>query len=75
LDWLGRAVYETLTSNNNMADSSVSKPILQAEQQTDEVEMKAERRQLVWRFLLSFGVIASTITAATMIAHWMRPMP
>jgi hypothetical protein len=58
-----------------MADSSVSKPILQAEQQTDEVEMKAERRQLGWRFLLSFGVIASTITAATMIAHWMRPMP
>jgi Na+/glutamate symporter len=58
-----------------MADSSMNKPILQAEQQTDEVQMKAERRQLVWRFLLSFGVIAIAVAAATMIAHWMRPMP
>jgi hypothetical protein len=58
-----------------MADSSVSKPIVQAEQQTGEVQMKAERRQLVWCFLFSFGVIAGTVAVATMIAHWMRPMP
>jgi hypothetical protein len=59
-----------------MADSSVvNKPILWAEQQTDEVQMKAERRQLVWRFLLAFGVMAGTVAAATMMARWVRPMP
>jgi len=58
-----------------MEDSSVSKPISPAEQQTGEIQIKAEPRQLVWRFLLSFGVIAGTVAVATMIAHWGRPMP
>ena len=55
-----------------MADSRVSKSIVQAEQQTGEVQMKTERRQLVRRFLLSFGVIAGTVVVATMIAQWTR---
>jgi len=42
-----------------MADTSVSNPIV-----------KAERRQLVWRFVLSFGVIAGTVAVATMVARW-----
>ena len=44
-----------------MTDTSVTKPT-----------MKDERRQLVWRFLLSFGLIAGTVAVATMIARWMR---
>jgi hypothetical protein len=44
-----------------MTDTSESNPII-----------KAEQRQLVWRFLLSFGVIAGTVTVATMVARWMR---
>jgi hypothetical protein len=31
-----------------------------------------ERRQLIWRFVLSFGVIAGTVAVATMVARWMR---
>ncbi len=41
-------------------------------QQTGEVQVQAERRQLVWRILSSFGMIAGVVAAATMIAHWMR---
>jgi hypothetical protein len=44
-----------------MTDASVSKPVI-----------KAERRQLVWRFILSFGVIAGTVAAATIVARWMH---
>ena len=44
-----------------MTDNSLSKPT-----------MKAEQRQLVWRFLFSFGLIAGTVALATMIARWMR---
>jgi hypothetical protein len=45
-----------------MTDTSVSNLLI----------LKAEQRQLVWRFVLSFGVIAGTVAAATMVAHWMR---
>jgi hypothetical protein len=45
-----------------MTDISVSTPTV----------IKAERRQLVWRFVLSFGVIAGTVAVATMAARWMR---
>ena len=44
-----------------MTDTPVSKP-----------SMKAEQRQLVWRFLFSFGLIAGTVAVATMIARWVR---
>jgi hypothetical protein len=44
-----------------MTDTSVSKRIV----------IKAERRQLVWHFVLSFGVIAGTVAVATMAARWM----
>lgn len=33
---------------------------------------KTERRQLAWRFVLSFAVIAGTVAVATMVAHWTR---
>ena len=45
-----------------MTDISLSTPAL----------IKAERRQLIWRFFLSFGVIAGTVTVATLLARWMR---
>ncbi len=45
-----------------MTDTSVSTPVV----------VKAERRQLVWRFVLSFGVIAGTVAVATMVARWIR---
>jgi hypothetical protein len=45
-----------------MTDTSVSEPIV----------IKSERRQLVWRFVLSFGVIAGTVAVATMVARSMR---
>ena len=50
----------------------LSRPIVQTKQQTSEDQMKAERRQLVWRFLFSFAVIAGTVAVATMVAHWVR---
>jgi len=36
-----------------------------AKQQTVEVQVEAERRQLVWHILLSFGAIAGVVAAAT----------
>jgi hypothetical protein len=45
-----------------MTETLVSNPIV----------IKAEQRQLVWRFVLSFGVIAGTVAVATMAARWMR---
>jgi len=45
-----------------MTDTSMSTPITK----------KAEQRQLVWRFVLSFGVIAGTVAVATMVARSMR---
>jgi len=47
-----------------MADSSVSKPILQA-----------DRGKLLWRFLFSFGLIASVVAVAAGIAQCVRPTP
>ncbi len=43
-----------------------------AHQQTGEIQVKAERRQLVWHILFSFGMIAGVVAAATMIAHWVH---
>ena len=54
-----------------MTDSSMNEPIL-IEQQNGEVRAKAERRQLVWRIVFSFGMIAGVVAAATLIADWMR---
>jgi len=31
--------------------------------------MKAEQRQLVWRFVFSFGLIVGTVAVATLIAR------
>ena len=45
-----------------MTDTSVSKPTI----------IKSEQRQLVFRFVLSFGVIAGTVAVATLVARWMR---
>jgi hypothetical protein len=50
-----------------MADTSMSDSIFPAERQT--AQMKVERRQLVWRFLLSFGAITATVTVATLFAR------
>jgi hypothetical protein len=49
----------------------MNEPIL-VEQQTREVQVKTERRELVWHILFSFGMIAGVVAAATMIADWMR---
>lgn len=49
----------------------MNEPIL-VQQQTGEVQEKAERRQLVWHILLSLGVIAGVVAAATAIADWTR---
>jgi hypothetical protein len=57
-----------------MADSSLNKPTLETDRLAVEPRKKAERRQLLWRFLFSFGLIASTVAVATMIAHWTRPI-
>ena len=51
-----------------------SHPIFRAEQ-TGVVQIKAARRQLVWRFLFSFAVIGGTVALATLIAHSIAPMP
>lgn len=40
--------------------------------QTDEVQRRGERRQLLWDFLISSGMIAGVVTVATLVAHWMR---
>jgi hypothetical protein len=45
-----------------MTDTSVSKPTI----------IKSEQRQLVWRFVLSLGVIAGAVAVATMAARWVR---
>lgn len=55
-----------------MKDSVIKIPLV--ELQTDEVQMKIERRELLWHFLIAFGVIAGAVTVATMIAHWTRPL-
>ena len=44
-------------------------------EQTGAAQMKAERRQLVWRFLFSLGAIGGTVALATLIAHSIAPMP
>lgn len=49
----------------------MNEPIL-VEQQTGEVQVKAERRVLVWHIFFSFGMIAGVVAAATMIADWIR---
>jgi hypothetical protein len=49
----------------------MNEPIL-VEQQTGEVQVQAERRQLVWHILSAFGLIAVVVAAATIIGHWMR---
>jgi hypothetical protein len=48
---------------------------LQSQKEYSVSEMKAEQWQLVWRFLFSFGVIAGTVAAATLVARWMRLGP
>ena len=45
-----------------MTDTSVGEPIV----------IKSEQRQLVWRFVLSFGVITGALVVATMAARWVR---
>ena len=42
------------------------------EQQTGEVQVKAERRRLVWHILFSFAAIVGVVATATMIAHLVR---
>jgi len=49
----------------------MNEPIL-VEQQTGEMQVKAERRQFVWHIPFSFGMIARVVAAATVIADWMR---
>ena len=49
----------------------MNEPIL-VEQQTGEVQVKTERRELIWNMLFSFGMIAGVVAAATMIAHWLH---
>jgi hypothetical protein len=49
----------------------MNQPIL-VEQQAGEVQVKVERRELVWHILFSFGMIAGVVAAATTIADWMR---
>ena len=55
-----------------MKDSVIKIPLV--ELQTGEVQMKIERRELLWHFLIAFGVIAGAVTVATMLAHWTRPL-
>ncbi len=49
----------------------MNEPIL-VEQQTGEMQVKAERRELIWHMLFSFGMIAGVVAAATVIADWTR---
>jgi len=35
-------------------------------------KMKTEQQQLIWRFLFSVGVIAGTVSVATIVARWLR---
>ena len=57
--------------DKTVTDASMNAPIL-VDQQTGEIQVKAERRQLVWHILFSFGMIAGVVAAATGIADWMR---
>ncbi len=55
-----------------MAHSPLTKSIVQALGPVGQGQMRTERRQLLWRFVLAFGVITSTVAAATILARWMR---
>lgn len=56
-----------------MKDLSTNEPILE-DQPTGEVQVKAEQRRLLWHILLTFGMIAGVVAAATLIAHWVQPI-
>jgi hypothetical protein len=62
---------EQLAGETTVKDSSMNEST-SVEQKNGEVEVKVERRQLVWHILFSVGMIALVVAAATMIAHWMR---
>ena len=49
----------------------MNEPIL-VDQQTRDLDVKRERRVLVWHVLFSFGMIAAVVGAATMLADWVR---
>lgn len=58
----------------DMANSWESKGIRPAGEGAAEVRKRVELRQLLWRFLLAFALIAGPVGVATMIAHWMPPV-
>jgi hypothetical protein len=58
----------TITMTNS-ADKSIARA-----EETGQAQVQAEQRQLVWRYLFSFGLIAGIVAVATMVAHWMRPL-
>ena len=62
---------EQVAGATTLTDFSMNEPIL-IEQQTGEAQVKAERRELVWHILFSFGMIAGVVAAATMIADWLQ---
>jgi hypothetical protein len=52
-----------------MTTSLESKGMLPADE-GGEARAKVEWRQLLWRFLWAFALIAGPVGIATMIAHW-----
>jgi hypothetical protein len=56
-----------------MKDSPMNEPVLE-DQPTGEAQVKAVQRRLLWHILLTFGMIAGVVAAATLIAHWVQPI-
>jgi len=56
-----------------MSTNSVNEPPVRVEE-TRQIKAKAEHGQLLWRFVLAFGLIVGVVAIATMVAHWMRPL-
>jgi hypothetical protein len=46
---------------------------LSADERAAEIQAKAERWQLFWRFFWSIGLLLGTVAVATLIGHWAGP--
>ena len=55
-----------------MSTDSVNEPSVRAG--NGQILAKALQGQLLWRFVLAFGLIVGVVALATMVAHWIRPL-
>jgi hypothetical protein len=57
-----------------MTTSLESEGMLSVHERVVDRRAKVELHQLLWRFLLAFGLILGPVGVATMIAHWAPPL-